>query len=300
MSSIAIPDYTGIKIFNDFSIKELTQYINWASFFHEWRINGKYPALLNDPEKGPEASKLFVDAQCRLKQICEEKWLTANGVTGIFPANSIGDDIEVYDPKNQQNILSTFHFLRNQQFQNEKPNYCLADFVAPKETKITDFIGCFAVTAGIGVEKKVGEFINSNDNYGALLLQTLANRLAEAFSELLHLKIRKEIWGYAKDENLSVDELFLGKYRGIRPAPGYAACPDHSSKAEIFKVLHATEKTGITLTETFMMSPASSVCGWYFAHPDAKYFSVGKISREQLLDYSRRKNITVQEARKWL
>jgi 5-methyltetrahydrofolate--homocysteine methyltransferase len=300
MNKISEPDHTGIKIFKDFSLEELVDHIDWTYFFHEWRLNGKFPAIFDDPVKGEEAAKLFDDAQEMLMLIAKENWLVANGVVGIFPANSVGDDIEIYSSDKKDKILTTFHFLRNQQQQEDIPNYCLADFIAPKSSGITDYVGCFVVTAGIGIEKKVEEFKKDNDDYSSLMLKILADRLTEAFAEVLHLKVRKEIWGYVKDEDLSLDEIHLGKFRGIRPAPGYPACPDHSEKSEIFKILDASKNTGISLTESYMMVPAASVCGWYFANPDAKYFSVGKISNEQLKDYARRKNWSVEEAKKWL
>jgi len=294
------PGHPGISIFKEHSLDELADYINWSGFFHEWRLNGKFPAIFNDPVKGEEAAKLFDDALYMLELIIKEKWLAANGVAGIFPANSVGEDVEVYSPGTPDKILGTFHFLRNQQMKENTPNYCLADFIAPKDSGVADYIGCFALTAGIGMENKIEEFKKANDDYHALMLKILANRLAEAFAELLHLKVRKEIWAYAKDEDLSLDQLYLGKYQGIRPAPGYPACPDHSGKVEIFGVLDATRNTGISLTETFMMNPDASVCGWYFAHPEAKYFSVGKISKGQVTDYASRKKIPVEEAEKWL
>jgi 5-methyltetrahydrofolate--homocysteine methyltransferase len=297
---ISKPENIGIKLFKEYSLEELAGYINWSYFFHEWRLNGKFPAIFVDPVKGEEAAKLFDDAQQMLQLIIKEKWLVVNGIEGIFPANSVGDDIEVYSTGEKDKILTTFHFLRNQQQQENSPNYCLADFITPKDSGIADYLGCFAVSAGIGIEKKVEEFKKANDDYSALMLKILADRLADAFAEVLHLKVRKEIWGYAKNEDLSLDELQLGKYRGIRPAPGYSTCPDHSEKAGIFNLLNATENIGISLTETFMMNPAASVCGWYFANPDARYFSVGKISKEQVIDYSKRKIISVEDAERWL
>lgn len=300
MNKISKPDHPGITIVNDYSLEELADYINWSYFFHEWRLNGKFPAIFDDPLKGEEAALLFDDAQQMLGLIIKEKWLVANGIAGIFPANSVGEDVEVYSTDTQDKILTIFHFLRNQQKQENSPNYCLADFIAPKDSGLIDYIGCFAVTAGIGIENKIEEFKKTNDDYNVLMLKILADRLADAFTEVLHLKTRKEIWGYAKDEDLSLDEIHFGKYRGIRPAPGYPACPDHSGKAEIFSLLDASKNTGISLTETFMMNPAASVCGWYFAHPEAKYFAVGKISKEQVADYAKRKKITVEEAEKWL
>jgi 5-methyltetrahydrofolate--homocysteine methyltransferase len=300
MNNIIKPVHAGITLFKEYPLEALVDYINWSYFFHEWRLNGKFPAIFNDPLKGEEAAKLFADAQQMLELIVKEKWILANGTAGIFPANAVGEDIEVYSPEAPDKLLTTFHFLRNQQQQENKPNYCLSDFIAPKKSGLTDYIGCFAVTAGIGIEKKVNEFENAHDDYGSIMLKILADRLAEAFTELLHLKVRKELWGYAKDENLSLSELQLGKYHGIRPAPGYPACPDHSEKVEIFKLLNVTKNTGISLTETFMMNPAASVCGWYFANPQATYFSVGKISKEQVIDYAQRKKISVEKAEKWL
>lgn len=300
MNNVKKPAQPGITVFKAYPLGELVGFINWSGFFHEWRLNGRYPAIFNDPLKGKEARKLFDDAQQMLGKILKEKWLTANGTAGIFPANAVGDDIEVYSTETPDQILTTFHFLRNQQQQENNPNYCLADFLAPKESGLTDYIGCFAVTAGIGIEHKVAGFTNAGDDYSALMVKILANHLAEAFSEALHLKVRKALWGYDADENLTVEELHLGRYRGIRPAPGYPPCPDHSGKSEIFNLLNATKSTGICLTETCMMNPAASVCGWYFANPEARYFSVGKISKEQVIDYAQRKKISIEEAEKWL
>jgi len=300
MNKISKPDHIGIKLFKEFSLEELVDYIDWTYFFHEWRLNGKFPAILYDEVKGKEASKLFDDAQEMLKQLIKENWIIANGVASIFPANAVGDDVEVYLDDERNKRLTTFHFLRNQRQLDNDPNYCLADFIAPKDSGIKDYLGCFIVTAGIGIEKKIEEFRKANDDYNELMLKILADRLAEAFAEVLHLKVRKELWAYAKNEDLSLDELHLCNYCGIRPAPGYPACPDHSEKAELFRILNAEENIGISLTESFMMIPAASVCGWYFANPDAKYFSVGKISKEQLSDYAQRKNITIEEAMKWL
>ena len=245
---ISKPNNLGVKIYREFSLEELVDYIDWTFFFHEWRLNGKFPAIFNDPVKGKEAVKLFDDAQEMLKHIAKEKWLTANGVAGIFSANSVGDDIEIYSSDKKDKILTTFHFLRNQQQQDNNLNICLADFVAPKDSGRNDYLGGFAVTAGLGIEDKIKEFKTANDDYSALMLKILADRLAEAFAELIHLKVRKELWGYDKDEDLSIDEIHHLKYRGIRPATGYPACPDHSEKAELFRVLNATENIEITLT----------------------------------------------------
>jgi 5-methyltetrahydrofolate--homocysteine methyltransferase len=295
---IAEPLHIGIKIFKDYSLEELTDYINWNFFFHEWKLNGKFPAIFNDPVKGEEAEKLFDDAQEMLTLIIKEKWISANGVAGIFPANSTVDDIEVLHGNKQGRTI--FHFLRSQQAKDNEPNLCLADFIAPKDFGFTDYIGGFAVTAGIGIEKKLEEFNAAKDDYSAIMLKILADRLAEAFADVMHLKVRKELWAYAKEEDLSIEDIHLGKYIGIRPAPGYPACPDHSEKAKLFKILDAENKTGISLTESFMMNPAASVCGWYFANPQSKYFTIGKINKEQLSDYAIRKGSTFEEAEKWL
>jgi 5-methyltetrahydrofolate--homocysteine methyltransferase len=248
--------------------------------------------------KGKEAAKLFDDAQEMLKQLIKEKWITANGVVGIFPANSIGDDVEILNGNEQEGAV--FHFLRNQQSKENEPNLCLADFIAPKASGLTDYIGGFAVTAGFGVDNKVEEFKSAKDDYSAIMLKILADRIAEAFAEVMHLKVRRELWGYAASEDLAMEEIHSGKYVGIRPAPGYPACPEHSEKTELFKLLDPGNKTGISLTESYMMVPASSVSGWYFAHPQSKYFNIGKIEKDQVTDYALRKGIPFETAEKWL
>jgi len=292
--TIAKPAFTGIKVFNNYSLDEIADFIDWSFFFLEWRISGRFPAIFNDPVKGKEAGKLFDDAQELLKMIIKENWITANGAIGIFPANAMGDDI-IINP-GEALTETTFHFLRNQQKKQNEPNLCLSDFVAPKETGITDYVGVFAVTAGMGIEKKVEEFKAANDDYNAIMLKILADRLAEAFAEVLHLKIRKELWAYAPEEDMPMEDIHLAHYSGIRPAPGYPACPEHTEKKELFELLNATENAGIELTETFMMNPAASVCGWYFANPKASYFNIGKISRQQLEDYAGRKGISMEIA----
>jgi len=260
-----------------------------------WQLRGKFPEILDDPKMGEEAKKLFADAQEMLRELVQEHWLTANGVVGIFPANSIGDDIEIYNPENPQEILRVFHNLRNQEEKtNGKPNLCLSDFVAPKESGITDYVGTFAVTAGLGIEEKVKEFEQNHDDYNSIMIKALADRLAEAFTELIHLKVRKELWGYAPDEKLSLNDLLLEKYRGIRPAHGYPACPDHSEKETLFGLLNAEKATGISLTSAYSMYPAASVSGLIFAHPESRYFFVDKIGKDQVEDYARRKNRDVQ------
>lgn len=250
---------------------------------------------------GSEARKLFDDANRMLDQIISEKWLNASGVIGFFPANSVGDDIEVYASEKQDKVIARFINLRNQvEKKDGSPNYCLADFIAPKDSGRIDYIGAFACTAGRGIETKLKEFEADHDDYSSIMLKALADRLAEAFTELLHLKVRKEYWGYAPDENLSIDDLILEKYQGIRPAHGYPACPDHSEKKTLFNLLKAEKNTGISLTESYSMYPAASVSGLMFAHPGSKYFFVGKISPDQVKDYATRKNQDIPTIENWL
>jgi 5-methyltetrahydrofolate--homocysteine methyltransferase len=300
-TAISKPNITGIKVLKDYPITEIAEYINWVFFFVVWQLRGKYPEILNDPKIGQEARKLFDDAKKLLVRIEKEKLLTANGVLGIFPANSVGDDIEIYKDTNRSEVLATFINLRNQ---TEKepgvPNLCLSDFIAPKESNKTDYVGAFAVTAGLGIDKLIDEFEKDHDDYNSIMVKALADRLAEAFTEVLHLKIRKDFWGYKPDENLSLNDLLLEKYRGIRPAHGYPACPDHSEKETLFKLLNATESTGISLTESNSMIPGASVSGLIFAHPQSKYFFVGKIGKDQVKDYARRKHFEPETVERWL
>lgn len=300
-TTINTPKFTGIKVLRDYPISEITNYINWVFFFVVWQLRGKFPEILNDPKLGEEAQKLFDDAKKLLARIENEKLLTANGIFGIFPANSVGDDIEVYKDTNRREVITTFINLRNQ---TEKepgvPNLCLSDFIAPKESKKTDYIGAFAVTSGLGIEKLIAEFEKDHDDYNSIMVKALADRLAEAFTELLHFLIRKEFWGYDPDENISLNDLFLEKYRGIRPAHGYPACPDHSEKETLFKLLDVTNQTGISLTESNSMLPAASVSGLVFAHPQSKYFFVGKIGKDQVEDYAKRKQSDLASVERWL
>ena len=248
---------------------------------------------------GKQARELFDDAQEMLKKIVSEKWLTAKGVFGLWPASRVGDDIEVRDEAGA--ALATVHFLRQQVDKPPgRPDFCLSDFIAPKESNVRDWIGGFAVTSGIGIERKLEEFEKTYDDYSSILLKALADRLAEAFAEALHQRVRKEFWGYAKDETLSNEELIGEKYRGIRPAPGYPACPDHTEKRTLFKLLDATKNTGIDLTESFAMYPTAAVSGWYFSHPDSQYFVVGRLGKEQIENYAARKGWTLAEAERWL
>jgi 5-methyltetrahydrofolate--homocysteine methyltransferase len=295
------PKFIGNKYFTGYPLEELRQYIDWTFFFHSWRINGKYPAIFADPIKGVEARKLFDDANEMLDKIVFEKRLQANGVIGFYPAASVGDDVELFEDENRETPIKTFRFLRNQQLkENEISNLSLADFIAPKTSGKHDYIGCFAVTSGTGVEKWVEKYEAENDDYGSIMMKILADRFAEAFAELMHEKVRKEFWGYAAGENLPVAEILHEKYHGIRPAPGYPACPEHSEKREIFELLDAEKNTGIFLTENFAMYPAASVSGYYFAHPQAQYFNLGKISKDQVEDYARRKNLSIEEVERLL
>ncbi len=295
------PQMLGTKVFYDYPLDELVPFIDWTFFFHAWKIGGKYPLIFNDPIKGVEARKLFEDAQILLADILAKKMLIARGVIGLFPCNSVGDDIEVYADEQRSKVLTVFRFLRNQQKkEDEGPNLCLSDFIAPRDSGIVDYMGSFAVTAGLGVEEWASMFEQDLDDYNAIMVKILADRLAEAFAENMHYRIRKEFWAYAKDENLDVASMIREEYQGIRPAPGYPACPEHSEKRTLFDLLSAETKVDIKLTENFAMYPAASVSGFYFSHPQSQYFNLGKISRDQVADYARRKGITVEKAEKLL
>lgn len=295
------PSFLGLKSFDDYDLSELATRIDWTPFFRTWELAGVYPALLEDPVVGESARGLFADAQKMLKQIISEKWLTARGVIGFFPANSVGDDIELSSEWDGTNKTKGFHFLRQQMTKREnRANQCLADFVAPKETGLTDYMGGFAVTAGIGIDEKVAEFKAANDDYSEILLKALADRLAEAFAERMHERVRKEFWGYAAQENLDNNELIRESYQGIRPAPGYPACPDHGEKTALFELLDAEKNAGIVLTEGYAMLPTAAVSGFYFAHPKAKYFGLGKIARDQVEDYAVRIGESIEDTERRL
>ncbi len=296
------PNKSGLTVLTDFSLSTLRNYIDWTPFFITWELKGKYPSIFEDKNVGSEAKKLFDDANRLLDKIISEKLLTANGVVGLFPANSVGlDDIEVYTDESRNGVKRVLHTLRQQMQKSQgEPNIALADFIAPKETGVEDYIGMFAVTAGIGIEKLVKKFEKDHDDYNSIMVKAIADRLAEAFAEHLHELVRKEYWGYAADENFSSEELVKEKYDGIRPAPGYPAQPDHTEKPIIFSLLNAERNTGIKLTESMAMYPAASVSGLYLSHPKAKYFNVGKIEKDQVLDYHRRKGMSVDEIEKWL
>ena len=298
---ITKPNFVGVKSFNSFPLTEIERYIDWMPFFQTWELAGRFPDILEDEVVGEHASQLYDDAKKLLTQIIEEGWLTANAVIGIWPANAIGDDIEIYTDESRTEVLSVIHTLRQQTKKASGAyNMALSDFVAPKETGLNDYFGGFAVTTGIGIDEHVARFEADHDDYNSIMLKALADRLAEAFTELMHEKIRKELWGYGSNENLSKEELIKESYKGIRPAPGYPACPDHTEKWTLFELLDAEKNTGIQLTESLAMTPTAAVSGFYFAHPQSKYFGLGKIQKDQIEDYAQRKNMTVEEAEKWL
>ena len=295
------PTFLGLKIFDDYSLAELSEYIDWTPFFHAWELAGKYPKILNDEVVGEEATTLFADAQKMLKQIVDEKWLSARGVIGFFPANSIGDDIEVYEGDERTEVKAVLHHLRQQMAKpSDRPNSCISDFVAPKTSSKKDYVGAFAVTAGIGIDEHVKRFEDDHDDYNSILLKALADRLAEAFAERLHQRVRQEFWAYANDEKFTNDELIAEDYQGIRPAPGYPACPDHTEKATLWSLIEPDKNAGITITESFAMLPTAAVSGFYFSHPDAKYFGTGKILQDQVIDYAARKGDDLSVTERWL
>jgi 5-methyltetrahydrofolate--homocysteine methyltransferase len=288
------PNTPGITVFDDYPLTKLVERIDWTPFFNTWELSGHYPQIFDDTIVGKQARELFDDAQNMLRKIVAEKWLTARGVIGFFPAARIGDDIELDDG-------TVLHCLRQQVDKPPgRPDLCLADFIAPKESGVKDWVGAFAVTAGLGIEPHLETFQRDHDDYSSILLKALADRLAEAFAEHLHERVRREFWGYASDEKLGNEELIGEKYRGVRPAPGYPACPDHTEKETLFRLLDATNNAGIELTESFAMYPASAVSGWYFSHPDSQYFVVGRVSKEQVEDYAKRKRWTLAQAERWL
>jgi len=300
-TSITPPVKPGITEFKNFPLEKLRRYIDWGPFFIAWEMKGKFPDVLQDEVSGVQAQKLFDEANQLLDQIISEKLFTANGIVGLFPANSVGDDIELYKNQQRKEVIATFHTLRQQsEKRSGQPNKALADFVAPKDTGRPDYLGAFAVTTGHGVDELVKKFQADHDDYNAIMTKALADRLAEAFAEYLHEEVRKNLWGYAPGEDFDNDELIREKYRGIRPAPGYPAQPDHTEKITLFNLLGVEESAGITLTEHLAMSPASSVSGLYFAHPKAKYFNLGNIQKDQVEDYARRKGMSVSEVEQWL
>jgi 5-methyltetrahydrofolate--homocysteine methyltransferase len=295
------PTLIGTKVFEAYPLEELVPYIDWTPFFHTWELRGSYPKIFNDKYVGVEAKKLYDDAQILLKRIVDNKLLRANGVIGFWPANSVGDDIEIYTDDTRQHLLTRIHTLRQQAEKVKgEPYYALSDFIAPKESGVPDYWGGFAVTTGIGCDELVAEFEKDHDDYNSIMAKALADRLAEAFAEKMHELVRKEYWGYAKAEQLETDELIKEQYQGIRPAPGYPACPDHTEKTTLFEILKAEDNAHMYLTESLAMMPAASVSGFYFAHPEARYFGLGKISKDQVEDYAKRKNMSVETVERWL
>jgi 5-methyltetrahydrofolate--homocysteine methyltransferase len=303
------PSFLGIRVYEDFPIEALVKYIDWSPFFHSWEIKGKYPDVFDNPTYGQEARHLFDDANALLQSVIQNKWLTAKATIGMFPANSVGEDIEVYhfeesngmvrEDRNKVNYV--LHHLRQQ---NKKadglPNYSLADFIAPKDTGLQDYIGSFVVSAGFGTDELAEKFEADHDDYRSILIKALSDRLAEALAEKMHETVRQKLWGYDPAEQLSNEQLIREKYRGIRPAPGYPACPDHLEKKTLFDMLRIRDNIGVELTESLAMYPAASVSGWYFSNPASRYFAVNRILKDQVVDYARRKEMSVSEIEKWL
>jgi len=300
-SPIYKPIQMGIQVFENYPLGEIREYISWIFFFLVWQLRGKWPDILKDPKQGKEASRLYDDALKMLDWIVENGILKANGILGFFPANAVGDDIEVYSNEDRSEVLASFVNLRSQVKKSDHtPNLCLADFLAPRSSGRIDYLGIFAVTAGLGIEEQLKKFEADHDDYSSIMLKALADRLAEAFTELLHKKVRREYWGYNPGESLSLEDMILEKYQGIRPAHGYPACPDHSEKETLFKLLNVADKTGIELTHSHAMFPAASVSGLIFANPESRYFYVGRIGRDQARDYAKRKKAKVEMVESWL
>jgi 5-methyltetrahydrofolate--homocysteine methyltransferase len=295
------PRAPGVHCFDHYPISDLVPYIDWMPFFNAWEFSGQFPALLTDPVVGEAASNLYADAREMLKRIVAERWLRVRAVVGLFAANAVVDDVEVYTDERRDQVASTLCFLRQQKNKAPGlPHECLADYIAPRESGVPDYIGAFAVTAGIGIEEHIARFERAHDDYSSIVLKALADRLAEACAERFHLRVRRELWGYEAEESLSNEQLIREEYRGIRPAPGYPACPDHTEKAKLWSLLDVENNAGIRLTESFAMYPAAAVSGWYFAHPQSHYFGVGKIDRDQVADYARRTGMTLGDAERWL
>jgi 5-methyltetrahydrofolate--homocysteine methyltransferase len=297
---LAVPEFTGVRVLDDFPLATLREFIDWTPFFHTWGLKGVYPRILEEGERGEEAKKLLADGKALLEKIIEQKSITARGVYGFFPANAVGDDVELYTDCKRQHVQDGLHFLRQQaNREGKEPCRSLSDFIAPKQTGLADYIGAFAVTSGIRLKELCDQYRAENDDYNAIMAEAIADRLAEAFAECLHKRVRDE-WGFGRAENLSNADLIQEKYRGIRPAPGYPGCPDHTEKGTLWRLLDVQKNTGMFITESFAMWPGSSVSGLYFAHPESRYFSLGKIDRDQVTDYSRRKGMTVAEVERWL
>jgi 5-methyltetrahydrofolate--homocysteine methyltransferase len=296
-----VPNNLGITVFDDVPLTALREIFDWTPFFQTWELSGRYPQILDDAVVGAQARELFADANAMLDRIIAEKWLTAKAVAGLWPANASGDDIRVFAAAGAGEPVATLHCLRQQaEKPQDRANFCLADFIAPADSGRVDHIGAFAVNAGIGIDPHVARFEADHDDYNAILLKSLADRFAEACAEWLHREVRTTLWGYATDEALDTEALVREEYRGIRPAPGYPACPDHTEKETVFELLQAEDNIGLRLTENFAMHPASAVSGLYFSHPESQYFVVGRLSREQVADYAKRKSLTLAQAERWL
>jgi 5-methyltetrahydrofolate--homocysteine methyltransferase len=301
----ARPKFIGRREFKNVDLGTLARYIDWGPFFQTWDLAGPFPAILTDPVVGEAASKVFEEAQAMLKKVIEGRWLTANGAIALLPANSVNDDdIEIYTDESRREVAFTYYGLRQQGVKPvvdgvQRPNQCLSDFIAPKESGVADYIGMFAVTSGLGIEKHEQRFEAANDDYSSIMLKALADRLAEAFAEYLHERVRTDLWGYAAGENLGSDALIAEEYAGIRPAPGYPACPEHTVKADMWRVMQP-EEIGMELTESYAMFPGAAVSGFYLAHPDSKYFVVGKIGADQLADMAARRKVDSAQLESWL
>jgi 5-methyltetrahydrofolate--homocysteine methyltransferase len=297
---IPAPSFTGVRVLKNFPLATLRDFIDWSPLFHAWGLKGVYPRILEHAEQGAQARQIFMEANALLDVIIEKNLIAAHGVYGLFPASAAGDDVELYSDNSRSSVLERFHFLRQQSDrEGSEPCRSLSDFIAPKETGLPDHIGAFAVTTGIGQKDLCDRFRAENDDYNAIMAEALADRLAEAFAECLHKRVREE-WGYGCKEGLSNADLIEEKYRGIRPAPGYPACPDHTEKGPLWSLLEVQANTGMLITESFAMWPGASVSGMYFAHPQSRYFALGKIDRDQVADYAQRKAMRVAEVERWL
>jgi len=297
---IPLPSFTGVRVLHDFPLGTLREFIDWSPFFHTWGLKGVYPRILDQEQQGTQARQLFKEGNALLDAIIDQNMINARGVYGLFPANALGDDVELYTDCTRDKVREKFHFLRQQaNREGSEPCRSLADFIAPRETGLPDHVGAFAVTSGIGLKELCDSYKAKHDDYNAIMAEALADRLAEAFAECLHKCARRE-WGYGCTENLSQDDLIQEKYRGIRPAAGYPACPDHTEKGPLWRLLNVYANTGIQITESFAMWPGSSVSGLYFAHPESRYFSLGKIDRDQVADYAERKGMSVHDVERWL
>jgi 5-methyltetrahydrofolate--homocysteine methyltransferase len=296
-----VPKQLGLTSLKNYPLEKLVPFIDWAPFFQAWDLAGKYPDILQDPVVGEAARNVLAEGKAMLDRVVKGRWLTASAVYGLWPANSVGDDIEIYADEKRERVLMTWHNLRQQaQKPSGNPNQCLSDFVAPKDSGVRDYLGAFAVTAGTGIDERVKEFESKQDDYSAIMVKAIADRLAEAFAEHLHHRVRTEFWGFVAQEKLTNADLIDEKYQGIRPAPGYPACPDHTEKGALFELLAPDRNAGMSLTESYAMLPTASVSGFYFSHPQSRYFAVGKIERDQVADYAHRKGMDLAQAERWL